>query len=89
MRYAAVVATWVISYYNCDTCCLSLILFNVYGTQNLLKQLVFRHHSRGTINNLSILEHDIGRSCSNRIFLERLSSILNIQFRDSKRVPVL
>ena len=88
MRYA-VVATWVISYYNCDTCCLSLILFNVYGTQNLLKQLVFRHHSRGTINNLSILEHDIGRSCSNRIFLERLSSILNIQFRDSKGVPVL
>ena len=88
MRYA-VVATWVISYYNCDTCCLSLILFNVYDTQNSLNHLRFRFHSCEIVDTFSILEHHIGRSYSNRIFSERLSSILNIQFRDSKRVPVL
>ena len=65
-----------------------LILLGVYDTQNILKQPVFRHRSHETSNNLSVLEHDIGRRSPNLVLLRRLSTFISIQFREGKCVPV-
>ncbi len=66
-----------------------LILFNFYDVKNTLKQLGFWYDASEISNKFPILEHHIRGSLSNRIFLERLSSILNIQFCDCKRVLIL
>ncbi len=65
-----------------------LIFLSVYGTQNFLKQPVFRHRSPENSNNLSVLEHNIGRYSPNLVLLRRLSTFISIQFREGKCVPV-
>ena len=67
----------------------TLISFNIDHAKNPLKQLGFWYHACETSYKFPILEYHIGRRLSNRIFSERLSCILNIQFRDRERVPVL